>query len=221
MRIHALLFFLLFAASLQSAFALYGARPAASSAHLVKLQVNQEVFCQAVAISPTKFLTAGHCIHQMGLNYRDESLLLTYYPEVVSVVSGKESRQAISITYAPTMFDSPSVLSEDLALVEISSPVKGIEVLPFAPKTELVPGAALLLTSYGKEASVKLLKKASGPQSLVLMTDGKKSGVCQGDSGGALLLVKNGKKFLAGVLSARAAGCAKRNSISYFPRRHF
>lgn len=222
MRIHALIFFLFFAASGgQSAFALYGARPATSTAHLVKLQVNQEVFCQAVVIAPTKFLTAGHCIQQLGLHYREESLLLTYYPEVVSVVSGKESRQAFSITFAPTMFDSPNVLSEDLALVEISSPLKGVEVLPFAPRADLVPGAAVLLTSYDQEAPVRILKKASGTQSLVLMTDGSKSGICQGDSGGALLLLKNGKKYLAGVLSARAAGCAKRNSISYFPRRRF
>lgn len=217
MRIHALLFFFFS----QSALALYGGRPAPTSAHLVKLQVNQEVFCQGVAISKTKILTAGHCIEQMGIKFRENPLLLTYYPETVSVVTAHGTQQATSITFAPTMFDSPNILSEDLALIEVSSPLKGVEVLPVAQKIDLAPGASVLLTSYDKEAPVKLMRKVSGPESLVLISDGSNSGVCQGDSGGALLLVKNGKKYLAGVLAARHAGCARKHSVSYFPRRNF
>lgn len=217
MRIHALLFFFVS----QSALALYGGRPAPVATHLVKLQVNQEVFCQAVAISQTKFLTAGHCIEQMGLRLRENPQILTYYPETVSVVSDSATAQAKTITFAPTMFDSPDILAEDLALVEISSPLKGVQVLPVAMKSDLVPGASVLLTSFDKEAPVKLLRKVSGTESLVLISDGSKSGICQGDSGGALLLLKNGKKFLAGVLAARSAGCARKHSVSYFPRRNF
>jgi len=217
MRIHALLFFFVS----QSALALYGGRPASETSHLVKLQVNKEVFCQGVAISRTKVLTAGHCIEQMGWRLRENAQLLTYYPETVSVISGKEFVRAKAITFAPTMFDSPGILAEDLALIELSSPMKNVEVLPLALKSDLVPGTDVLLTSHNQEAPVKIRQKLSGHGGLVLITEGSRSGVCQGDSGGALLLVKNGKRYLAGVLAARFAGCQRKHSVSYFPRRQF
>lgn len=222
MRIHALLFFFFCAASCgQSAFALYGARPVTNSAHLVKLKVGQEVFCQGVALSETKILTAGHCIEQMGWRMRENPHYLTYYPEYVSVNSDKDSVAAKVITFAPSMFDSHGLLAEDLALVELSRPLKGMEVLPLANKKDLTSGTEVLLSSNKQEATVKLRQVVSGHDNLVLISEGSKSGVCQGDSGGALILVKNGKRYLAGVLASRAEGCARRHSVSYFPRRSF
>ncbi len=105
MRIHALLFFFLS----QSAFALYGARPVASQKHLVTLQVGNEVFCQGVVIAKNKVLTAGHCIEGMGVKLKENPHILTYYPDTVIVKSGSEMVRAVSITFAPTMFDSPDV----------------------------------------------------------------------------------------------------------------
>ena len=222
MRIHALLFFFFCAASCgQSAFALYGGRPAANSAHLVKLQVNQKTICQGVALSETKILTAGHCIEQPGWILRTNPHHLTYYPEAVTVSSGKDAVQAKTITFAPSMFDSHGALAEDLALIELPRPLKGVEVLPLASQNDLVSGVSVLLTTGGEEASVKIRQKVKGEDSLVIVTEGSRSGICQGDSGGALLLVKNGKRYLAGVLAARAEGCARRHSLSYFPRLKF
>ena len=140
MRIHALLFCLFST----SAFALYGGRPASSSSHLVNLQVGKDVFCQGVALSKTKILTAGHCIEEMGVRLNENSQILTYYPETVSVVFGRESVRAKEITFAPSMFDG-GVLAEDIALVELKSPLNGVEVLPIAQHSDLVPGAMMLL----------------------------------------------------------------------------
>jgi secreted trypsin-like serine protease len=217
MRIHALLFFF-FA---QSAFALYGGRPVAHQKHLVNLVVNNEVFCQGVVIESNRVLTSGHCIEGMGLRLKENSQILTYYPEFVKVKSGNESVSASVITFAPTMFDSPDLLSEDLALIELSRPLKNAEVLPFASKADLAPGKSVVLSSLGAEASVPVRQIRKGTESFVVITEGSRSGLCQGDSGGALLVVKNGKKYLAGVLAARANGCQKRHSVSYFPRREF
>lgn len=216
MRIHALIFFLFS----QSAFALYGARPAAEK-HLVKLEINNEVFCQGVVIAPDQVLTSGHCIEGMGLRLRENSHLLTYYPEAVQVKSGRESVRAKTITFARTMFDSPDLLSEDLALIELSRPLKNAEILPFASRADVLPGKSVFLSSNGKEAKVSVRKTFKGEDSFVVITEGSKSGVCQGDSGGALFIIKEGKKYLAGVLAATSEGCARKHSVSYFPRRNF
>lgn len=219
MRIHALLFSLILGLTAETSFALYGARPAGAQNFLVKLQINQETFCQGVVIAPDKVLTAGHCIEGMGWRIRENAKHLTYYPDLVSVRAGTLSVKAKYITFAETMFDSHGVLAEDLALIELSSPLKNVQVLPFASKSDLKANTTVTLSSDNKEAAVKILRTYRGDQSFVIMTDGSVSGICQGDSGGALLLTKNGKKYLAGVLAARAEGCARRNSVSYFPRR--
>ncbi len=217
MRIHALLFFLFS----QSAFALYGGTPVASQKHLVKLQVNREVFCQGVVIARNKVLTAGHCIEGMGVKLKENPHFLTYYPETVSVKAGSQIVRAKAITFAETMFDSHDLSAEDLALIELDSPLTNVEVLPFALKPDLLKGKGVVLSSGGQEASVAVRAIVRGADSFVIISEGSKSGICQGDSGGALLIVKNGKKYLAGVLAARANGCAIRHSVSYFPRREF
>lgn len=218
MRIHALLFFLFLS---HEALALYGARPATDNRHLVKLAVAEEVFCQGVAVTATKVLTAGHCIEGMGLKLRNTSRFLTYYPESVTVTTAAEEVRARAITIAPTYFDAAGIEAEDLALIELSRPLRTVEILPLAAGADLVSGAVLLLTAGKKEAPTKLLKKARGLESYVLMSDGSKSGVCQGDSGGAILLVKNGKRYLAGIIAVQAEGCARRHTISYYPRTSF
>lgn len=217
MRIHALLFFFLS----QSAFALYGGRPVSSEKHLVKLQINNEVFCQGVVIAANKVLTSGHCIEGMGLRLKENPQFLTYYPETVTVKAGIESIRASSITFAATMYDSPDLLSEDLALIELSRPLRDVEILPFAARADLVPGKIVTLSSNGLEANVSVRRTMRGSESQVVITEGSVSGICQGDSGGALILVKNGKKYLAGVLAARSEGCQRKHSVSYFPRRQF
>ena len=216
MRIHALLFFF-FA---ESAFALYGGRAAPSERHLVKLQVSNETFCQGVVISSDKVLTTAHCIEGKGQEIRSSSLILTYYPETVTIVSGRQKISAKAITLAPTYFDSPDFHAEDLALIELSSPLKNADILPWANKAHLIPGADLVLSASGEIASSKVLRRVNGLGGLVILSDGRNAGVCQGDSGGALILVKEGKKYLAGVLSAQANGCAKRHSVSYFPKNN-
>lgn len=214
MRIHALLFFF-FA---QSAFALYGGRPSVSDRHLVKLQVSQDTFCQGVVIAPDKVLTSAHCIEGKGQEIRETSLLLTYYPESVTVVSGRQRVQAKAITLAPSYFDSSTLNAEDLALIELSSPLKNVDILPFANKAHLTPGANVQLSSNQEVADTKILRRFTGLGGLVILSDGSQVGVCQGDSGGALILVKDGKKYLAGILSVQAHGCTKRHSVSYYPK---
>jgi hypothetical protein len=157
----------------------------------------------------------------MGLRLKETSLLLTYYPEVVTITQGTQKVRAKRIDLAPSYFDSPGLEAEDLALIELAAPLKNAEVLPVANKNEITAGSKLLLTSLKEEAQTTLRKKLSGPDSFVLITEGSRAGVCQGDSGGALILVKNGKKFIAGILSAQSEGCARRHSVSYFPRTRF
>ena len=219
MRIHALIFFLFTQSAL--ALTMYGGVKTAPNKHLVKLMVNREVFCQGVAITSTKVLTSGHCIQDMGLRLRENSSLLTYYPDVVSVIADTDRVQAKYITIAPTYFDSPGASAEDLALIELPRALKGVEILPVANPSDLRPGSDVLLTSRKQEVSTKILQRLRGLDGLIIKSDGSFSGICQGDSGGALVLVKNGKKYLAGVLAAQNTGCVRKHTLAYFPRTNF
>lgn len=216
MRIHALLFFLL----AQPAFALYGAKTAVPNRHLVNLKVGNDTFCQGVLIAQDRVLTTGHCIEGMGSRLRETSLYLTYYPETVSVVSGPEKVSAKTITLAPTYFDSSDFKAEDLAVIELARPLKKAQVLPIAGRNELIPGTAVTLTSGTQEISSKILRRVQGLGGLIIIADGSRSGICQGDSGGAMIVTKNGRKFLAGILAAQNEGCLRKHTIGYFPRQN-
>lgn len=220
MRIHALLFFLLSISQVAFGLDLYGGRPARNP-HLVKLSTNGRSFCQGVAITPTKVLTSGHCIEAMGLEIRENSQLLTYYPEMVNVAGSSDRVQAKVITLAPTYFDSSAADAEDLALIELPRALRGVEILPVADARDLTPGTKILLTSNKEEADSKILQRIRGLGGLIIKSDGTNAGICQGDSGGALILVKNGKRFLAGILSAQSTGCMRKHVLAYFPRFDF
>jgi hypothetical protein len=137
------------------------------------------------------------------------------------VKSGSEMVRAVSITFAPTMFDSPDVTAEDIAIIELARPLTNAEILPLALKSDLSTGKAVVLSSNGQEANVTVRSVVRGADSFVIISEGSRSGICQGDSGGALLVVKGGKKYIAGVLAARSIGCQRKHSVSYFPRREF
>lgn len=65
-------------------------------------------------------------------------------------------------------------------------------------------------------STITAVKSYAG--NLVVFTDGTKSGVCEGDSGGALLVKIGNDLALAGILSAQSEGCERQTGTSIFPR---
>lgn len=213
----------------QRSFALYGAqaiRPD-SAKYLVNLHLKDmyrpehDYFCQGILVSTNKVLTTAHCIEMMGDHVYSTPLKFVFNPELVVIKARGESVQASSVTLAPSYYNEPGLAGEDLALIEFVKPFKNSNAIALAPRNELHVGTVLTMVSQNKQAStlVKQIKNFGNVQ--VIKTDGTTSGVCEGDSGGALILTKNNQAYLAGILIATDHDCVVKNSTSYSPKLSF
>jgi secreted trypsin-like serine protease len=220
------LFFLLLLIT-QSAFALYGDKVVpASEPFVVSLHLrdadnaDRDYFCQGVLVASNKVLTAGHCIDAMGGDVYEMSHALIYRPELVWVKVGNKLHRAKSVTLAPNYFEGNGYDAEDLAMIELVQPTT---VLPIkiASKNDLVNNQKLTLIAREKKVESSLLFARSYGTVAALFLN-KTSGACQGDSGGAIVLKKNGQQLLAGILMYNGEGpCDRKSGYGYFPRLRF
>lgn len=220
------LFFLLLLIT-QSAFALYGDKVVpASESYVVSLHLrdaenaDRDYFCQGVLIASNKVLTAGHCIDGMGGEVYDMSHALIYRPELVWVKVGTKLHRAKSISLAPSYFEGNGFETEDLALIELAQPTSVVPV-KLASKNDLVNNQKLTLIARQKKVESSLLFARSYGTVAALFLN-KTSGACQGDSGGAIVLNKNGQQLLAGILMYNGEGeCDRKTGYGYFPKTKF
>lgn len=208
--------------SINSAFALYGSFVKDSKDQFVaSLLNNGSYFCSAVLISQTQVITAGHCIDEQGVEQYDSSHGLVYRPEELIVSVGKRLIRAREITLAPTYFEGLGFDAEDLALIELSSPVLNVLPIKFAPRSEMVSRATLTLIARNKKVETSVLYTKNYRTTDVLFFD-KSAGACLGDSGGAVTINKNGQQLLAGILMYNGEEiCEKKNGYSYVPKLRF
>lgn len=217
---HGLLFLALF--FVQNAFALYGAKvEVASEGYVVSLINNGKNFCNGVLISPTKVLTAGHCIDMQGQEGFDNSHGLIYEPEKLIVKVGAMNIRARAVTLSQSYFEGLGYNAEDLALIELSAPVKNVKPITLARKVDLVNQTAVTLIARNKKVSGVLSFARSYGAVAALFID-KASGACLGDSGGAVVINKNGEPKLAGILMySGEETCMRKTGYAYFPKVQF
>lgn len=219
---------LLFTLSLLStpSLALYGghkvvhdeASQAVVSIHLSDADKPQySYFCSGVLVTPTRVLTTGHCITRMGDEVYDRWNMFIYEPRVIKVrINGKE-HSVRDVNLAPTYAEHYSFQGEDLAAIDLVK-TAAVKPLRLARVSDLKAGLKVRMIARGLEASSTIKKIQRFDDNLVVFTQGDKAGVCQGDSGGALLIQKNGENLLAGILSAQEEGCFRMDGVSHFPR---
>lgn len=225
-----ILLFILFALSFKSAFALYGDVMPRKNLYPFVVDIilhdseHPEVtrFCSGVLITPKKVLTAGHCIDALGLELYEYGAALEHDPEKVGVKIAGIEVHVSRITESPLYHEASDARGEDLAIIELQTPITHVKPIPLASLSELTQGMDVKLVSRSLVAKTKLLAVKGSTVSKALITNGRLAGTCMGDSGGALIIEKNGQLKLAGILGYSGEGaCEKKHSISFFPRARF
>lgn len=207
--------------------ALYGARPVSTSydySSVVTLHLNDpnnpefDFFCSGVLVATDTVLTTGHCIEVMGNEVYEQWSFFTYNPENMKVKARGVSYEVADVILAPSYTEAYGFEGEDLALIRLKKPLKNIKPFKIAPKNVLKAGTSVTMVVREKMAQTKITAQELYGQNTVIFTDGTKSGVCSGDSGGALLVKVGNEEMLAGILSAQTEGCERRTGVSVFPR---
>ena len=206
--------------------ALYGARtitPSQFSA-VVTIHLNDsekpeyDSFCSGVLVAPDKVLTTGHCIEVVGSELYEKWNILTYEPNLIKIKAGGVKYEVADVIIAPSYTEAVGFEGEDLAIITLKKPLTNIRPIKMVSKGSLKAGLAVTMVARDKMANSTIIAVKSYAGNLVVFTDGTKSGVCEGDSGGALLVKIGNDLALAGILSAQSEGCERQTGTSIFPR---
>jgi hypothetical protein len=184
---------------------------------------NKGVFCQGVLISPTRVLTAGHCIEYIGreIHVDERADTLIYESNLVKVKVGGVQIPATAVSFAPNYFEEAGFAGLDMAIIDLSRPVKNVKPLKILNKADLKVGMKISLVAKKIIADTTLTGLKKFPLTTLLVTDGQKSGVNIGDSGGAMVTEIKGEYFLTGILLFDGDEGEKKPAIGHFPRASF
>ncbi|MAT25355.1 MAG: hypothetical protein CMN29_10405, partial [Sandaracinus sp.] len=174
------------------------------------LAYGASTFCTGTLITPTRVLTAAHCVEGARVSS-------------MSFITGPSNRQIETSTRVVRAVPHPSYdsrrLVNDIAYLDLAAPVTGVEPIGVLPGMDSSwVGRDLLHVGYGasdgfrqtgggiKRAVVMPINQVGGTQ-FAYGEDGKNT--CNGDSGGpALYRTGSGEYLVAGVTSYGDRTCS-------------
>ena len=179
--------------------------------------------CSGTMISPTKVLTAEHCVENVGAGSDTDRVAVGY-----GDIAGIKAIAAKRVFHSPNLITSGPRLVNDIAVIELSgSP--GLPTLSLLRNSSPSEGESGAVFGYGvTEAGPNdpnvgsdlvsgYMTVSSVSQDLIeVQFNGDGSDTCNGDSGGPLVLSRGNVNVIAGVVSeGSSTDCTAGDVTSY------